>query len=88
MSARWGGEEFIISIDNINEDLIIDVIDKFRITIMNKVFCNDKQPIKITSSFGISKIKSFDITGYDVAFKLADKALYKAKNNGRNRVEI
>ncbi len=80
--ARWGGEEFIILLPLTNIDEAILVAEKVRASIESHDFDN----IKITCSVGIAQSHIHDTK--DTVFKRADKALYKAKELGRNRVEI
>ena len=82
-ACRWGGEEFAISLSHtdINDSLL--VAQKIRQTIESYTFI---QELKITCSIGVSQLHSADT--YIELFKRADEALYKAKNNGKNRVEI
>jgi diguanylate cyclase (GGDEF)-like protein len=83
VACRWGGEEFAVALSETNIEDAILVAQKIRITIENHVFIND---LKITCSIGVSQFHTSD--EYQNLFKRADDALYKAKNNGKNRVEI
>lgn len=83
ISCRWGGEEFAICLSHTNLSDSLLVAQKIRQTIESYTFT---QELKITCSFGVSQLHSNDT--YIELFKKADKALYKAKNNGKNRVEI
>jgi len=85
--ARYGGEEFIILIQHLN----LDDLTKLAWRICKKVekvefFC-DNIKIPITISAGVAIRKDADST-IDETIKYADLALYKAKANGRNRVEV
>lgn len=84
--ARLGGEEFAILFENIEKEKVFMAMDNFRKKVQN-VTCHtsDKQDIKFTSSFGISS--NFG-SSFDDFLNNADKMLYVAKENGRNRVEI
>lgn len=81
--ARWGGEEFVILLPHTDLNDAILVAEKLRSTIENHDFGSF---INITCSIGISHSHNHDTK--DTIFKRADKALYKAKELGRNRVEI
>lgn len=81
--GRWGGEEFIILAPNTNEDEAVIVAQKIRIAIENFEF---KVVGHKTASFGISHYKDND-KREDFVNK-ADGALYRAKQQGRNRVEV
>jgi diguanylate cyclase (GGDEF)-like protein len=80
--ARWGGEEFMILLPKSDSDDAIKLSEELRQAIENEPF----EPIgHITISFGVASMKSSD--DENSLLDRADKALYTAKNNGRNRVE-
>ena len=81
--ARWGGEEFVILMSETNIKEAKEMCEKLRIGIENLKI--DDLP-NITASFGLTQMLSNDTQ--ENFFKRADKALYVAKNSGRNRVEI
>lgn len=81
--GRWGGEEFLIICPNTKLDEAKELAEKLRRCIESFSFDTVKTE---TASFGVSEFKSDDnITSF---VNRADKALYKAKDNGRNRVEV
>lgn len=88
LATRWGGEEFLIFLfeSSINEAYVL--AENIRQEIQNKVIVTDKFQIQITASFGISLLKDNFSKSFDISFKSADVALYKAKNQGRNRIVI
>lgn len=79
---RWGGEEFLIIINctDISEARII--VERIRLSIAEKKFLNNS--ISVTFSAGISMIQEND--DFMDPVRRADIALYKAKNQGRNRI--
>jgi len=81
--ARWGGEEFLIVVSNTSDAMLIDIAEKIREAIESTLF--DKVG-KITASFGVSSCR-YDLSSKE-AIELADIALYRAKEGGRNRVEL
>lgn len=89
--ARMGGEEFVILLTNTNAVTAQKILDRLRqITEKNPCPLKDKnkdQTLKFTTSIGYAEgpIKGDGVT-MDTYIKLADKALYKAKENGRNMV--
>lgn len=78
---RFGGEEFVIILTTITEDNAFLVLERFRETIADYTFPKINQ---VTISIGYAMIQhsDFPITILDKA----DKALYYAKENGRNQV--
>ena len=83
--ARYGGEEFILFASNTDRDGIIDMVERLRLSISNEKFEYDNISIAVSASFGIAHIGDYDI---EKAIVNADKALYAAKKNGRNRTEF
>ena len=85
--ARYGGEEFVVFLPGIHAEQGKIVADRLRQSISKQVVYSDtNQPVKFTVSIGVS---SSDISdSVDTLIKTADEALYRAKQNGRNRVEI
>lgn len=82
-AGRWGGEEFIIILPETGMDSAIEVGERIRSSVENTEF---KTFGKITISGGIT-IKKHDENINQVIIR-ADKALYQAKNNGRNQMNF
>ena len=82
--ARWGGEEFVILLNDISDvNKAKKVAEKLRTTIENSHMKN-LPPFTVSIGVAHGTIgKSFDIL-----IKEADEALYRAKENGRNQVQI
>lgn len=83
--ARIGGEEFTILLNNTSLEGARGIAEKMRLTIENKVFIYNTTSIDITISIGVSELNT-ENTSIEDLYKQADKQLYIAKNNGRNRV--
>ncbi len=84
---RYGGEEFLIILPNSNIENTYKIAEKIRKEIENlSIEINDKK-LKFTISLGISEVNILDNSLFD-SIKRADVNLYKAKQKGKNRVEI
>jgi diguanylate cyclase (GGDEF)-like protein/PAS domain S-box-containing protein len=81
--ARWGGDEFMILLPNTSLDEAENVAKKFRVLIKNEHITPD---LDITASFGIAKLNSNEEP--QQLIMRTDKALYRAKSDGRDRVCI
>lgn len=80
--ARWGGEEFTIIFPNLKLENSIVAADKLRELISQYEL---EEGLFVTCSFGVSQYEEDDT--FENLFHRADKALYRAKELGRNRVE-
>lgn len=87
--ARYGGEEFVAILPETNLKGAEVAAEKIRKAIESHSFPNgEKQPLgKVTISCGVSSL-SEEITSPEQLVEMADQALYRAKEKGRNRVEI
>lgn len=83
--ARYGGEEFVIIMPETSLDDAIPVMEKTREMIARLPFHFRDERVQVTMSFGIAPFQDKEQAS-DI-FEMADKALYSAKANGRNRVE-
>ena len=85
MVFRYGGEEFVVLLDNLDLKNALTVAEKVRAQIESHHLTNKANVLNVTVSIGLSCFKEGDIE--TSIFERADKALYKGKQNGRNRVE-
>ncbi|AZG72942.1 diguanylate cyclase [Shewanella livingstonensis] len=83
--ARWGGEEFIIFLPNTNKLVAINLANIIRNNIQKMTILDNGGSLSITASFGVADYND-QINELEDLIKLADIALYKAKNSGRNIV--
>lgn len=82
---RYGGEEFAVILTETASDAALVPMERLRKHIENHNFRFHNQDIKITISCGISSKTDFE-SEFDM-FDDADRALYEAKNSGRNRIK-
>lgn len=78
--VRWGGEEFVILIDN-ELSIASGLAEKIREVVFNNLKIDNHF---ISISLGVSQIKQLDTI--ETLFSRVDKALYKSKQEGKNRV--
>ncbi|MDH5656881.1 MAG: GGDEF domain-containing protein, partial [Spirochaetia bacterium] len=84
--ARFGGEEFIALLPDTTEQQSLVMIERIRKGLSElKIDIEDNRAICITASFGISEFRDSD-ENYESIFLRADRALYQAKESGRNSV--
>lgn len=83
--GRYGGEEFALLLRDTPLQIAVDVAERIRSTIEKYPYHFDGQDIPITISIGVATLDSTSKVADDLV-ALADKALYDAKNQGRNRV--
>ena len=80
--GRYGGEEFVMLLVGTDTNEAKVVAEKIRQEISQLGFHFHDHPVSITASCGITSFMAEDTT--DIAFDRADKALYRAKEAGRN----
>lgn len=87
-AARYGGEEFALILVETSEDEARESAERIRSAIEKSIVKHPgKGDVHVTMSFGIA-ILGKHATELNELIKKADKALYRAKEQGRNRVEI
>jgi diguanylate cyclase (GGDEF)-like protein len=87
--VRWGGEEFIYAAFNKSQEVIAETANVIRAKISDLKIPHNDSPINqyISVSLGSCTIQITDKKDISKAIKLADSALYMAKNSGRNCVK-
>jgi len=83
--ARYGGEEFCCMLPETALEGAVQVAERFRKAIEEQENKYNDFNIKVTISLGVSELRE-EISSPDILMKKADDALYRAKNEGRNRV--
>ncbi|WP_102504837.1 GGDEF domain-containing protein [Salinivibrio kushneri] len=83
---RYGGEEFLVLLPNTSLKQAESVMNRLREEVAKLLFCEDGLSITQTVSIGIARL-SYD-EDPDEAIERADRALYKAKETGRNKVVV
>ena len=83
--GRYGGEEFLILLPDTGKEQAQVVADKVRAAVAATTLPKIEQPV--TASLGVATVPD-DAGDGDFLIRAADRALYAAKGNGRNRVEL
>ena len=86
--ARYGGEEFIAILTNTNFESATNLAEELRRNIYETEIRHDTSPVSkfVTISCGISSVIPDESTSPQVLLEVADKALYEAKDQGRNKI--
>jgi diguanylate cyclase len=80
--ARYGGEEFVMILAGTDADQAAATADKIRVGIEKMGFHFHSNPVAVTASCGITTFRGDDTP--ETIFDRADRALYRAKDGGRN----
>ncbi|MCH5251663.1 MAG: GGDEF domain-containing protein [Lachnospiraceae bacterium] len=82
--TRWGGEEFIVLLEDCDITKGKPLIEKIRKKVAETEFVYKEQVLRVTMTFGIST--SMEHTELNNLIELADDRMYVGKQNGKNRV--
>jgi diguanylate cyclase (GGDEF)-like protein len=85
--ARFGGEEFIILLTDMPLEAAHGVMERLLAAIAGCRVTTIKGDVSVTASFGLSVIDANKID-LETGIRLADEALYEAKNAGRNCIKV
>lgn len=81
---RYGGEEFLCVLPGANQNDARKCAERMRMMVMDSVVKNFEQEIRVTISIGTATLPNPDIANSEQFIKLADEAMYMAKESGRN----
>ncbi|OOG49446.1 ligand-binding sensor domain-containing diguanylate cyclase [Rhodanobacter sp. C01] len=88
ITVRWGGEEFLLLLPGIDVAGALNIAERLRRDIAAQDFMDGRGgTIRLTCSIGFSLhplVMQADCGAFDAALELADLALYRAKQDGRN----
>ena len=85
--ARLGGEEFVVLLPGIGLDGAAETAERLRARVARDLAFLDGAPVGVTVSLGCATMTG-DGCALDSTLEVADQALYRAKQFGRNRVEV
>jgi diguanylate cyclase (GGDEF)-like protein len=84
--ARWGGEEFLIILPFADTAVALPVAERLRQNIAALRFPVKNHELRVTATLGLAELGTTELA--DAAIQRADAALYKGKNDGRDRVVV
>ena len=84
--ARWGGDEFIVLLPNTSPKNAAACAERYRSALEGASSATWPEQLHVTASLGVAELRH-DV-GFDEALAAADRALYRAKNEGRNTVRV
>ncbi|MGC8721390.1 MAG: diguanylate cyclase [Caldisericaceae bacterium] len=84
--ARWGGEEFLVIVQRVEDSLLLKIAEKLRILVMHSGLSYQNDSISVTVSIGGTIFKKGDTP--ESIVKRADDLMMNAKNNGKNRAVV
>lgn len=86
IAGRFGGDEFVLCFPNTHAKDSLAMIERIRETMADKKFNTGKStPFSVTATFGVAELDLNNLC-QESLFEVADKALYQAKEKGRNQV--
>jgi diguanylate cyclase (GGDEF)-like protein len=86
MAFRYGGEEFVIVLPGATEEFGMRIAERLRVQVAERKFYFESTKVKVTISIGVAVMQSGDSA--QTVFEQADRALYIAKESGRNGVKV
>ncbi len=88
IAGRLGGEEFIVILGETQKEGAKNIAERIREEIERTHIEKDGKVIKVTTSIGLACYNDYYKDQFEKLLEDADKALYQAKNNGRNKVVV
>lgn len=96
LAGRYGGEEFLLIYEDSEKDQVLNIVERLRQTIEKHPFRKigpggsslDGEYLAVTMSFGVALLDDRSIENSQEILAQADAALYRSKENGRNRVTL
>ncbi|MFH1217850.1 MAG: diguanylate cyclase [Pseudomonadota bacterium] len=84
--ARYGGEEIVVLLPETDNEQALVIAEKLRRDVASQRILCEGSPLSITVSIGVATQPETNFGEAEQLFNAADQALYKAKNDGRNKV--
>ena len=84
-AARFGGDEFLVCINNKNVDATLTIGERIRQNIESNSASSLLPGLRVSASLGIHTMKNKTLTSREI-ISLADQNMYQAKQNGKNKI--
>ncbi len=84
--GRWGGEEFVIILYDVNQNSLSQIAKKLHAMISSSVIIINRKKVRVTISIGAALVREADTM--DSIIERADQLMYQSKQNGRNRITM
>ena len=88
VAARYGGEEFMMILPQSTSQGAFRIAERLREELMKISFTGNESKFSVTASSGVAELDTDLMKDTDQLVEVADQALYKAKNSGRNKTVI
>jgi diguanylate cyclase (GGDEF)-like protein len=82
--GRWGGEEFVCLLRNVDEKTIYTLAERYRVLLEGAYLFTSHGPIRVTASIGATLATVGE--NWEKAIERADRLMYVSKQTGKNRV--
>jgi diguanylate cyclase (GGDEF)-like protein len=89
MAARYGGDEFVLLLPHTSMEMAINVVERIRqqlVMATSNCNCTGRGSCKVTMSIGLASLRSDHPASADALVAMADRALYAAKDRGKDRI--
>jgi len=87
--GRYGGEEFLLLVPGCTREDALAHTERLRCEVADSlIFVNDDLQLRVTVSMGVATYDGAEVVEPAHLINVADRALYQAKENGRNRIEL
>ena len=90
LTARIGGEEFVVVLPNVDTQQACDAAQRLRAALAERQLPHSGSSVSpfVTLSIGVAQLDPEAMNHFDQLMQRADQALYRAKHQGRNRVSL
>ena len=88
VAGRYGGDEFIILVSGVTPDICLKIAERIRQAISQEPVLSEKGGVSVTASLGLACLDLAHPVALAALIGHADQAMYQAKAQGRNQVQV